>query len=44
MAWYSASAVGEIQTKCAEDVARILVGKEAMNLVNKDVLSKLRKR
>lgn len=44
MAWYSASAVGEIQTKCAEDVARILVGKEAINLVNKDVLSKLRKR
>jgi D-3-phosphoglycerate dehydrogenase len=41
LAWYSESSVLEIQTMCAEDVARILVGEKPTNLVNREVLSKL---
>ena len=39
-AWYSQSSVLEIQTMCAEDVAKALVGREPINLVNREVLSK----
>jgi len=39
-AWYSESSVLEIQTMCAEDVAKALVGEEPINLVNREVLSK----
>jgi D-3-phosphoglycerate dehydrogenase len=43
MAWYSEESVNEIQTICAEEVARILVGELPKNLVNPEVLSKLKR-
>jgi D-3-phosphoglycerate dehydrogenase len=42
LSWYSESSVLEIQTMCAEDVARVLVGEEPTNLVNREVLPRLR--
>jgi D-3-phosphoglycerate dehydrogenase len=41
MAWYSTSSLTEIQTKAAEEVARVLSGHSPRNLVNKDVLNRL---
>ena len=38
MAWYSIDSLMEIQTKAAEEVARVLSGQLPINLVNKDVL------
>jgi D-3-phosphoglycerate dehydrogenase len=40
MAWYSIDSLTEIQTKAAEEVARVLSGQLPINLVNKDVLKK----
>jgi len=44
IAWYSQGTLAEIQTMCAEDVARILVGEQPRNLVNREVMSKLGKK
>jgi len=38
MAWYSVGSLTEIQTKAAEEVARVLNGQVPVNLVNKEVL------
>jgi len=43
MAWYSTSSLTEIQTKAAEEVARVLSGKLPVSLVNKDVLKSIQK-
>jgi D-3-phosphoglycerate dehydrogenase len=40
MAWYSMSSLTEIQTKAAEEVARVLSGQTPRNLVNKEVLNR----
>jgi len=38
MAWYSSASLTEIQTKAAEEVARVLRGQLPLSLVNKEVL------
>jgi len=42
MAWYSRESLYEIRRIAAEEVARVLSGQVPMNLVNKDVLEKIR--
>lgn len=42
MAWYSEDSLLEIQTKAAEEVARVLSGQPPRNLVNKELLEKLK--
>jgi len=42
IAWYSTSSIAEIQEKAAKEVARALSGQIPINLVNKEVLGKMR--
>lgn len=41
-AWYSEEATVELQHKAAAEVARVLAGEKPMNLVNREVLDKLK--
>ncbi|MEM2026569.1 MAG: C-terminal binding protein [Candidatus Bathyarchaeia archaeon] len=43
MAWYSNDSLYEIRRKAAEEVARVLSGQIPVNLVNREVLEKIRK-
>lgn len=43
MAWYSNDSLYEIRRKAAEEVARVLSGQIPINLVNREVLERIRK-
>lgn len=43
MAWYSRESLDEIRKRAAEEVARVLSGQTPINLVNRDVLEKIRR-